>query len=286
MLGTGAGAGTLGVEPPAGAEVVPELGGDDVPPAGADVDDVPPLGAVPDGVEVVVGVDLVVVDGVVRERGVVEVPVFVARRGAVPPPKIVVWWLEEMAWPAISSGRVSTAIAATQAAKPVSTASFQRGRRRCSTDTPIRGLVAGAGGRDPGRAAGRDSGRIADCCGGGTLGRARGVGARRSGSAWPSRDRRGRGAMGAADPMAWAATFGARVRCSAGRWSHSLTRATITGVIAVLMRVPGAHRCETATAATTAAIPATIRVAIMLDRSPCTAGSGVVTCSSLGAPAR
>jgi hypothetical protein len=41
----------------------------------------------------------------------------------------------------------------------------------------------------------------------------------------------------------------------------------MTGVIAVLMMVPGAHRCETATAATTAATPATTRVAIVLDRS-------------------
>jgi hypothetical protein len=107
-----------------------ELCGAEVPPAGAGVVAVP-LFPVPVG-EDVVGVDLVVVDGVVREPVVVEVEVPV--RGACwrtdPPPKIVVWWLDVIACPAISSGSVSTAIAATQAARPVSTASFQRGRTR------------------------------------------------------------------------------------------------------------------------------------------------------------
>jgi hypothetical protein len=84
------GAGRLGA---AGAGVVPdELCGAGVPPAGVDVvgDEVGPLCPVRDGVDVVVGVDLVVVDGVVRELCVVEVPGRAAWRRTVPPPKIVV----------------------------------------------------------------------------------------------------------------------------------------------------------------------------------------------------
>jgi hypothetical protein len=54
--------GTLGVELGAGAEVVLEPCGVDVPPAGAGVDEVPPLCPVPEGEDVVAGVDLVDVD--------------------------------------------------------------------------------------------------------------------------------------------------------------------------------------------------------------------------------